>query len=578
MTCHFFFYEEFQCRCLANNASCWPNASDWQNFNASINGQLISVQPSAAGCTGNPPDMNLCNLTLIQWTNAVWRSDQPGAMQSPNWENSTCSENEQGVSCTQGSVPRFGVKATTIEQIQATIQFASTHNLRLVIKTTGHDYLGRSTAADSLLLWVHHMKDIRLIPQYNSCTGEQISNPIRVAAGVQWGEVYTWLSQFNLIAIGGASPTVGATGGYLQGGGHGPLTRWKGMAADQILEFEVVTADGVRRIANACENTDLFWALRGGGGGTYAVVVSVVLRTFPSPPMSAVITVVAAETDDRYAQFLKDFVQFLPALSDAGWSGYFYITDRIITIAFFVPSRNFTGDMALYLRLLQNTTGLHIVRNDTYSFASFYDLFVATLSQSNSGGGSVLLGSRLVPETIVRNRGDQLADIFFKSRGESTNLSLLIGHLVAGGEVSQISVDNSINPAWRRALLHMISTQGLPDNVSTSDMKRLLADLRQRVDLLQTVTEGEESGCYMNEADANEPNWQQKFFGPRQLYDRLKSIKRKFDPNDLFICKNCVGSEDWTDDLNCRKASSSNRISNHSFFILFVIKIFYWIY
>ena len=96
------------------------------------------------------------------------------------------------------------------------------------------------------------MKSMKLIEQYTSCTGERVSNAIRLSAGSQCGEVYAWLSPQNSIAIGGISRTVGAIGGYLQGGGHGPLSRWKGMPADQVLEFDIVTADGRRQTVNAC--------------------------------------------------------------------------------------------------------------------------------------------------------------------------------------------------------------------------------------------------------------------------------------------------------------------------------------
>ena len=113
--------------------------------------------------------------------------------------------------CNQGSVPILAVNATLPEHVQATLQFANTYNLRLVMKTTGHDYLGRSTAFGSLLLWLHYMKNMTLIDNFPLCTGENISNAIRLGAGVQWGEVYNWLAPYNLTAIGGASGTVGAS-------------------------------------------------------------------------------------------------------------------------------------------------------------------------------------------------------------------------------------------------------------------------------------------------------------------------------------------------------------------------------
>ena len=119
------------------------------------------------------------------------------------------------------------------------------------------------------------MKSMDLVKQYTSCTSERVSNAIRLDAGVQWGEVYAWLATYNLITMGG----------YLQGGGHGLLSGWKGMAAAQVLEFDVVTVDGQRQTANACQNKDLFWALR---GGSFAIVLMAILRTLPSSPVIGV--------------------------------------------------------------------------------------------------------------------------------------------------------------------------------------------------------------------------------------------------------------------------------------------------
>ncbi|CAF0931701.1 unnamed protein product [Rotaria sordida] len=567
--------KELRCRCLMNDSTCWPNLSVWRTFNESVNGRLIPVQPSVAFCTGNPPNIDVCANAIAQWTNATWRSDQVGAMQNHNWENTSCSDDLGNVTCTQGSVPRLAVNATTAEHVQATVRLANTNNLRLVIKTTGHDYLGRSTAADSLLLWLHYMKTITL-EQYTSCTGENISNAVRIGAGVQWGEAYAWLSTYNLIAIGGASPTVGAIGGFLQNGGHGPLTRWKGMAADQVLEFDVVTADGERQTVNACQNKDLFWALRGGGGGSFAVVLSTVLRTFPSPSMVSILYTISAANEIRYAHFIRDFIRFMPTLADAGCAGYFYMIDTTISIAFFVPNGDLTVTTAIIDQLMKNYTDLQFIQNSIATFPSFYAYFSQTMAKSNPTGGNVLLGSRLIPETIVRNQPDQVAEALFQTRGHSKNQSMLIGHLVAGGQVSNTLIDNSVSPGWRTALLHMIHAQEWNDNTSVVDQEILASRLRTQVDILQTIAGGAQSSCYINEADPNEPNWQQKFFGTQVNYDRLKSIKKSVDPNGLFICKNCVGSDDWSTDLNCLKKSTANRvhITMHVFVLVKLFQFF----
>ena len=309
------FFQEHRCRCLSTDSTCWPNSTVWEAFNRSIDGRLVSPVPSAAVCQSTSANSDACTIAINQWHNASWRSDQAGAMQNHNWENSSCSIYFPNITCNQGSVPVVGVNATLPEHVQATIRFASTHNLRLVIETTGHDFLGRSTAAGSLLLWLHHMKNMTMIDQFTSC-GSSVMNAVRLSAGVQWGEVYEWLDQYNLTAIGGAAATVGTTGGFTQGGGHSPLSRWKGLAADNVLEFDVVIADGRRMTVNSCEEEDLFWALRGGGGGTFGVVLNVVLRTFPSPSIIGASFSFSPSNDTEYETFIRDFVYFLPTLAD----------------------------------------------------------------------------------------------------------------------------------------------------------------------------------------------------------------------------------------------------------------------
>lgn len=473
-------------------------------------------------------------------------------MQNPNWENSSCSISVNQSTCNQGSVPIFAVNATLPAHVQATIRWVSKYNLRLVMKTTGHDYLGRSTAAGSLLLWLHHMKDRQLIETFSSCTGETHSKAIRIGAGLQWAEVYQWLAPYNLIAVGGASGTVGATGGFLQGGGHGPLTRLYGLAADQILEFDVILADGRRERANECQNADLFWALRGGGGGTFAAVLSVVLRTYPSPSVVFNFQQIHTSNESEYAAMIHRFARFLSKLDDDGWSGYFYISGQDLTTALFVPNGNLTSALAT----IRQWSDVTITEASLLSFASFYDLFHLIFEPTNPTGGNVFLGSRLIPRTIVRNEPSRLAETFLRLKGELG--SVLIGHLVTGGRVSQTIPNNSVNAAWRTALLHMVYAQSWPDGTTQEDQTLLARHVTSQVDLLQTIAGGEQSGAYMNEADSNEVHWQEKFFGSQEHYQRLKTIKQRVDPQGLFVCRRCVGSEDWSEDLNCRRTSTAN--------------------
>ena len=540
-------------------------------FNSSIDGRLVVPEPSAAVCDGSMYDAAACSIAKAQWLNATWRSDQVGAMQNHNWEDSSCSISANSSSCNQGSVPVLAVDAISPEHVQATARFAVEHNLRLVVKSTGHDYLGRSTAAGSLLLWLHHMKNMALIEQYSTCGLGNVSNAARIEAGVQWSEVYRWLSDFSLVAIGAASGTVSVVGGYLQGGGHSPLSRWQGMAADQVLEYDVVTANGERQTVNACQHGDLFWALSGGGGGTYAIVLSAVIRTFPSPYVVAGTYSANAPNATSYAKLIGRFVEILPTVADAGWSAYFDIVDLSLRALFHVPNGDLVSFNATLNHFAAKNIDLDFQTAQSFRLPSFYSYFASVLDTSNSGGANFLVSSRLIPESIVRSNGEQLASVIVQAKGQSAAGSSLRGSLVAGGQVSNTTNrNNSISPGWRTALLRMACTQDWSDASPNTDQDLLATQILRRAAMFDALLPaGSQPTCYANEAHPSEVNWQEKFFGSKVMYNQLKSIKEKYDPSGLFVCAGCVGSDDRTQDLNCPKKSNSVQFSS-TVFLLFV--------
>ncbi|CAF5082798.1 unnamed protein product, partial [Rotaria sp. Silwood1] len=322
-----------------------------------------------------------------------------------------------------------------------------------------------------------------------------------------------------------------------------PLSRWKGLAADQVLEYDVVTADGQRQTVNVCNNGDLFWALNGGGGGTYAIVLSVVLKTFPTPSVAVATYEITAPNTARYRKLVEDCIRFVSTVIDAGWSGYFSMADMVFRGIFHVPN----GDLAAVTNALREFAArnpdLDFGKTLFFSFSSFYDYFMFALEPSNPTGFNVLLSSRLIPETTVRNLPEKVADAFFKARGQSGNGSVLLGHIVAGGQVSHISnTNNSVNPGWRTALLHMVYSQGWLDTTPEDIQQFLATEVTRRATILDELSTNSQLSCYTNEADPNEVNWQTNFFGSQAIYNQLKAIKDKYDPLGLFVCKNCVDS------------------------------------
>jgi FAD/FMN-containing dehydrogenase len=124
----------------------------------------------------------------------------------------------------------------------------------------------RSTQPKSLSVWTHYMRSIVWHGNTFSptgCNNVVLNVPaVTVGSGTQIGSLSAAAAARNLMIVGAASPTV-SVGGYLTGGGHSALSPVYGLGVDNVIEMEVVTADGKLIIANECTNTDLFWAIRG---------------------------------------------------------------------------------------------------------------------------------------------------------------------------------------------------------------------------------------------------------------------------------------------------------------------------
>jgi FAD/FMN-containing dehydrogenase len=172
-----------------------------------------------------------------------------GALQQVNWEvyvplNESCYiDSNKTIPCAQGSLPIYGVAVDSADDIAATIAFATKRNLRLIIKNTGHDYLGRSTGRGALSIWTHKMTDISFSEDYKpqGCGGKGAGKTVTIGAGVQLQDLYYAVGQQNQSVVAGMAQTVGAAGGYIQGGGHSPMGPWKGMSTDNTVEYKLVT-------------------------------------------------------------------------------------------------------------------------------------------------------------------------------------------------------------------------------------------------------------------------------------------------------------------------------------------------
>src|SRR5581483_2307793 len=218
----------------------WPSAAEWDALNRAVGGNLIEAKPLFAACATDAKSQ-ACGEVLKNMRNPFYIGDQPGGTQVSGWLDAWRPE---------ASV--YAVKARNAADVAAAVNFARAKNLRLVVKGGAHSYLGASSAPDSLMIWTRALNDVVLhdafVPQ--GCEGRLAPVPaVSAGAGCMWADLYDAVTT--------------KAGRYVQGGGFGSFSKGFGLAAAHVLEAEIVTADGRRRIANMCSEPELFWALKG---------------------------------------------------------------------------------------------------------------------------------------------------------------------------------------------------------------------------------------------------------------------------------------------------------------------------
>ncbi len=180
------------------------------------------------------------------------------------------------------------VRCTNVQDVQATLSFARTQKLAIVPRSGGHGYAGYSTT-EGIVLDLAQMNSIQIGP-----------GTATIGAGAKLVDIYDQLGARGVCIPAGSCPTVGI-GGLTLGGGIGIVDRAYGLTCDNLLSAEVVLADGQVVQCDAQNHADLFWALRGGGGGNFGVVTRFIFKTHTTADIT---------TFDSYFDF-NDFIKVM---------------------------------------------------------------------------------------------------------------------------------------------------------------------------------------------------------------------------------------------------------------------------
>ncbi|KAL5119218.1 hypothetical protein ACEQ8H_002929 [Pleosporales sp. CAS-2024a] len=541
-----------RCKVYPGDAA-WPSNEAWAQLNKLSGGRLIAdATPQAAVCYPDQPTYNatLCaSYTVPEWQDSYMHIDDPIEMFSPVAQGLTCLPpilyDSHG--CTRGGFPKYVINATKPEHVQLAVNFARNTGVRLVVKNTGHDFLGKSGGKDALSIWTHWMKDIEYIEQYEDSHLGYSGPAFKSGTGVQAYEIYKAAAEKGRVVVGGEGETVGVMGGYILGGGHSPLTPLYGTGADNVLAFEVVTADGEFVVANSTSHTDLFWALRGGGGSTFGVTTSVTVKAHADVQVTAArFGFSSAQTGvDTFWAAIRSYVDSWIANADAQTYTYWTLTPANGTFAFafspfFAPNQS-QAEATAVLQPWFNTLselGVEFDANMTH-FDKFYDAWRSSFPREIVSKPNVATASRLFPRANFATP---------EKRQE------LFEHIKTSSEKNRVQIhfnmqakdpfhnDNAVNSHWRPMVSFSMQSVRWPLNSTNDEILRIRHNF-QHVDAQSWRDISPGAGTYLAEGDRLEPDFGFAFWGDK--YPRLLAMKQKLDPYDVFYATTGVGSEKW---------------------------------
>lgn len=562
--------------------SGWPTDHQWDALRGQLIGELIQPQPILAACVSDRGSA-ACADVLKHLNNPYYIGDQAAGTEVSGWYKAWSPQ-----------ASAYAVVAKSESDVVTAVDFAREHSLRVVVKGGGHSYQGTSNAPDSLLIWTRQLRGISLHDAFTAsgCTAIQPPCPaVTIQAGAMWMDVYDAVTtQAGRYVQGGGCATVGVAG-LVQSGGFGSFSKGFGTASGSLLEAHVVTSDGKLRVVSACQDPDLFWALKGGGGGTFGVVTQVTLRTHDLPEFFGYAEgTIQASSDQSFRQLLQYVVEFYAGqLFNAHWGEQIYIGKENV-LKFSMVSQGLDDDAvtAIWKPLMDwvaaSPSSYKVVED--FSLGAFPARHWWDVQRRlSSGSKSVVFDDRGSAPTHGWWHGDQaqvgaflhasdsiwlpdsllaaseqprLVDALFDaSRQFGVQLHMNKGLAGAPSVAIDRARDTAMNPAVLTSFALAIVAAGersrfpglRQDTPDDRMAEQNAAAIDRAMGALRTVAPF--AGSYVSESNYFNSAWQESFWGPHAA--RLQQVKAKFDPAGLFFVHHGIGSEHWSADGFTRK-------------------------
>lgn len=540
--------------------------SSLAQLNATLGGRVQHARPLAYPCFQDPNGAE-CATVKDGLLNQVVRAGTYNGFTNMQGEACSADPADQclldpvtlsppaNASCGQGSVSPYYVEVLGAADVQAVFEYARQPDAAILsIKNSGVDHNMRSSRRDSLAIWTHSFQDkvfhSSFVPE--GCSSNASTTAITLGTGVSVSDGLIFAhSNGHLIVVGNdARPALG--GGWGLNGGHGVLSSAHGLGADNLLQVTIVTPDGLVRTVSRCSDPELFWALRGAGGGAFGVVLNVTTRAFPEGPVTKA-TMSFPGTDESMRGFADILAENLPDWALTGWGGASNANLSILCNPLFGDTAKAEAQLGAAVRYVEAQEGGSV---SIQVLPSYYDFWVEVINGTLGGtepvSTTLLYTSRVVPVPVVKDPARRAAvveaimdiDAAGLTIGILANMPLLYGSTGDGGGASPRSA-TSLHPAWYEGGIYLVAYAGWFSTASLAQRKETVGRFRNVTALMTSVAP---EGCvYSNEADPWMDGWADAFWG-RENYARLLEVKASVDPDSLLNCWHCVGWDESMDD------------------------------
>ena len=427
-----------------------------------------------------------------------------------------------------GTVPKALVRCASANDVALALAFARANQLALTVRSGGHGYTGNSTSAGMVID----------VGPMNAIVVDSGKGTATIGAGAKLVDVYDQLSSQGVCIPSGSCPTIGIAGITL-GGGIGVVDRAYGLTCDRLVSAQVVLADGSVVTCDANTHADLFWALRGGGGGNFGVVTAMTFDTFATQDVT---TFSASFAWTDAAAVLAAWQAWPQVLPDTVWSGLVIATTGSSTSSPAIQVSGlclggvstFTPIWTQFLATAGVTPTSQGMQGQTFRAAILASCNGETVSECHLAGET--------PDGQVQRASFVASSDFFDATLPSAGIQALLGAMntqqplgsvvvildLMGGAISRVAADATAfvhRNAVFSAQYYISGGLGM-SAAQVSQARGIVSGLRA------TMSPWSSGEAYQNYLDSSLTNWQAAYYGAN--YARLRQVKTAYDPTQVF--------------------------------------------